>query len=83
MYVLDAKLQSGKPLPKWRSQAQMGVYLGVSPNHTHSIALILNPHTEHVSPQFHSKHDDFFKMVTDKVTDFDHPTPEWMYLSNL
>ena len=53
----------------------MGVYLGVSPNHACSIALVLNPNTGHVSPQFHTKHDDFFETVTSKVTNFDHPTP--------
>ena len=44
---------------------------------------LINPCTGHVSPQFHTKHDDFFNTVTGKVTHFGNPTPEWMYLTNL
>ena len=30
-----------------------GIYLGHSPYHIGSVALVLNPETGHVSPQFH------------------------------
>ena len=43
--------------------------------------LVLNPHTGHVSPQFHIKFEDFFETVQKKPTDLDAPEPEWKYLS--
>ena len=61
MYVLDNTLQSGQGSPKWKERARLGVYLGPSPNHARSMALVLNPRTGHVSPQFHVKFDDFFE----------------------
>ena len=55
--------------------------LGPSPNHARSVALVLNPRTRHVSPQFHINFDDFFEMVQSKDTDLDAPEPQWKYLS--
>ena len=80
-YVLDNALQIGQGAPKWKECSRVGVYLGPSPNHSRSIALVLNPRTGHVSPQFHVKFDDFFETVQAKVTDLDAPDPEWKYLS--
>ena len=40
-----------------------GVYLGMSPNHASSVALVLNLATGHVSPQFHVVFDDEFSTV--------------------
>ena len=80
-YVLDNALQSGQGAPKWKERSRLGVYLGPSPNHARSIALVLNPRTGHVSPQFHVKFDDFFETVQAKATDLDAPDPEWKYLS--
>ena len=80
-YVLDNALQSGQGAPKWKQCSRLGVYLGPSPNHARSVALVLNPRTGHVSPQFHVKFDDFFETVQDKSTDMDTPEPEWKYLS--
>ena len=59
------------------------MYLGPSPNHARSVALVLNPRTGHVSPQFHIKFDNFFKTVQDKLTDLDAPNPEWKYLGGV
>ncbi len=54
VYVLDSCLQSGTiGQPKWEPWTWIGVYLGHSSMHAGSIALILNPQTGHVSPQFH------------------------------
>ena len=61
-----------KPL-KWKQRSRLGVYLGPSPNHARSVALVLNPRTGHVSPQFHVKFDDFFETVQSKDTDLDAP----------
>ena len=78
-YVLDNMLQSGQGTPKWKQYSR--VYLGPSPSHAQSVALVLNPRTGHVSPQFHIKFEDFFETVWDKPTNLDAPEPEWKYLS--
>ena len=57
------------------------VYLGPSQNHSRTVHLILNPRTGHVSPQYHVKHDDFFKSVAGKSSNFDSPEPTWKRLS--
>ena len=80
-YVLDNALQSDQGSPKWKQCARLGVYLGPSPSHAWSVALVLNPRTGHVSPQFHVKFDDFFETVWDKPNDLDAPEPEWKYIS--
>ena len=80
-YVLDNALQSGQGSPKWKKRSSLGVYLGPSPSHARSVALVLNPRTGHVSPQFHVKFDDFFETVQDKSTDLDAPELEWKYIS--
>ena len=59
-YVLDNALQSGQGSPKWKQRSRLGVYLGPSPSQARSVALVLNPRTGHVSPQFHVKFDVFF-----------------------
>jgi hypothetical protein len=48
---------------KWEPQAWMGLYVGHSPSHAANIALILNPCTGHVSPQFHVVFDNDFTTV--------------------
>jgi Reverse transcriptase (RNA-dependent DNA polymerase) len=63
VYVLDNKAQAGFKLNKWAAKARIGIYLGKSPRHSRSIALVLNPQTGHVSPQFHVKFDDVFETV--------------------
>ena len=77
-YILDNALQSDQGTPKWKQCSQLGGYLGPSPSHAQSVALVLNPRTRHVSPQFHVKFDDFFEMVQDKPTDLDTPEPEFV-----
>ena len=62
VYILDARLQysgGGGPL-KWDSRARLGIYLGHSPSHAGSVALVLNPRTSLVSPQYHVVIDDDF-----------------------
>ena len=74
-------LQSGQGAPKWRHHSRLRVYLGPSPSHARSVALVLNPHMGYVSPQFLVRFDDFFEMVQEKPTDHDAPELEWKYLS--
>ena len=41
----------------------MGIYIGYSPCHAGSVALVLNLKTLHISPQFHVVFDDHFNTV--------------------
>ena len=64
VYILDSKLQSsGLGPPKWEPRSRLGIYLGKSPYHAGSVALVLNPKTGHVSPQYHVVFDDDFTTV--------------------
>ncbi len=56
VYVLDSR-------SKWEPCSQIGVYLGHSPMHAGSVALVLNPQTGHVLPQFHDIFDNNFIIV--------------------
>jgi hypothetical protein len=63
-FVLDSRLQSGVGgAPKWEPRSCLGIYVGHSPCHAGSVALVLNPRTGHVSPQFHVVFDDHFTTV--------------------
>ena len=62
-YVLDRELQNGGMTPKWDPRSRLGIYLGHSPCHAGSVALVLNPKTLHVSPQFHVALDNKFSTV--------------------
>ena len=59
-YVLDTALQSGTIFHKWKDRSVAGIYLGRSPQHARSVALILNITTGMVTPQFHVKFDPSF-----------------------
>ena len=64
VHVLESKVQtSSKGLPKWEPRARIGVYLGRSPAHVGNVALVLNPSSGHVSPQFHVVFDDDFRLI--------------------
>ena len=60
VYCLDNALQAGKKIHKWSERARVGIYVGQSPSHARSIALVLNKDTGLVSPQFHVKVDSTF-----------------------
>ena len=63
VYVLHEKMQESKKGPKWQERARVGIYLGNSPVHSRSVALVLNIDTGLCSPQFHVSFDDFFETV--------------------
>ena len=65
VYVLDSRAQSagGPGLPKWEPRCRIGVYLGHSPFHAGSVALVFNPTTGLVSTQFHVVFDESFSTV--------------------
>ncbi|KAL7465002.1 hypothetical protein ACHAXS_005332 [Conticribra weissflogii] len=58
---LDGK--SPDSAPKWDPCACLGIYVGQSPNHARNVALVLNPKTGLVSPQFHVVFDNDFTTV--------------------
>jgi hypothetical protein len=63
-FVLDSRLQSGiGGAPKWEPRSHLGIYIGHSPCHPGSVALVLNPRTGHVSLQYHMVFDDQLTMV--------------------
>ena len=64
VYVLDQALQNaGGIKEKWSERSRVGVYLGRSPFHARSVALVLNLNTGRVSPQFHVKFDPAFQTM--------------------
>jgi hypothetical protein len=63
-FALDSRLQSGiAGPPKWEPRSRLGIYVGHSPSHAGSVALVLNPRTGHVLPQYHVVFDDLFTTV--------------------
>ena len=67
VYVLENALVTGKSLPTWEERAQVGIYLGPSPLHDWSVALMLSLTIGLVSPQFHVVFDDHFQKVHNNV----------------
>jgi hypothetical protein len=63
VYILDAGLQGNSSIPKWEPRSRAGVYLGQSPTHAGSVAMVLHLQTGHVSCQYHLVFDDTFSMV--------------------
>ncbi len=65
VYMLDSRSQSagGPSPPKWEPRSGIGVYLGHSPFHAGSVALVFNPKTGQVLPQYHVVFDDTFSTV--------------------
>ena len=63
VFILEEKAVHGK-MPKWNPRSRVGIYLGHSPCHAGSVALVLNPKTLHVSPQYHVVFDDQFTTVS-------------------
>jgi hypothetical protein len=64
-YVLDSRLHNAGSIgpPKWELRSNIRAYLRHSLFHAGSIALVYNPSTGHVSPQYHVVFDDDFTMV--------------------
>ena len=62
VYILEAKTAQGK-MPKWEPRSRLGIYLGNSPCHAGSVALVLNPKTLNISPQYHVVFDDHFSTI--------------------
>jgi hypothetical protein len=63
VFALENNLAAGNSLPHWSPCTGLGINLGPSPSHSRNIYLVLNLHTECVSPQYHCRFDNFFEMV--------------------
>ena len=63
VYILNEANQGAIGTPKWEPRSHLGIYLGHSPQHAGSVALVLNLRTGHVSPQFHVIYDDEFSTI--------------------
>ena len=63
VYVLDPVLQNGKRLPKWEKKSWRDIYLVLSQLHGSNVAVLLNPTTGEISPQYHLEYDDHFSTV--------------------
>jgi hypothetical protein len=63
VYVLHPTLQDAKKLPKWQRRAWRGIFLGFSPNHSSNVALVLNPETGCISPQYYVVFDEKFSTI--------------------
>jgi hypothetical protein len=63
VFVLDPRLQDAKSIPKWSMRSRRGIYLGVSPFHSSTVHLVLNPTTGAITPQYHVVFDDTFSTV--------------------
>ena len=50
-------------MPKWGPRSRLGIYLGHSPCHAGSVALVLNPKTLNVSPQYYIVFDDHLTTI--------------------
>jgi hypothetical protein len=63
-YVLEPKLtEAGGKIPKWKPRSRRGQYMGTSPVHADTIALIRNLKTGYISPQYRVVFDDSFETV--------------------
>jgi hypothetical protein len=67
---------------KWRPRAKVGVYLGQSPQHARSVALVLSLETGLVSPQFHVSFDSSFQTVISTASEPNVPS-HWQALAGL
>ena len=64
VYILSSRLWSSfMGPPNWDPRTRLDIYVERSPYHAGSIALILNPRTDYVSPQYHLVFDDKFSNV--------------------
>jgi hypothetical protein len=64
VFVLVKELQDGKTLQKClRTRSYMGIYIGQSKNHVSNVALVYNPCTQLVSPQYYLIYNEGFETV--------------------
>jgi hypothetical protein len=74
VYVLDPTLQDAKKLPKWQKRSWKGIFLGFSPSHHTNVALVLNPETGSITPQYHVVFDEKFSTISSNIHHDSTPT---------
>ena len=60
---LTEQVQDGNAFSKWDALVCTEIFLSWSKYHAISIALVLNPRTDHISPQYHVIFDDKFESI--------------------
>ena len=78
VYVLQQKIQNGRKARKWQDRTRIGINLGYSSRHAHSVSLVLSLQTGLVSPQFHCSYDDLFETTTGTQAR-SIPKSQWQY----
>jgi Reverse transcriptase (RNA-dependent DNA polymerase) len=76
VYVLSASKQTNGIQNKWSERSRVGIYLGRSPQHAQSVALVLSLETGLVSPQFHVSFDPTFQTMR-KHFNNNQPISQW------
>jgi hypothetical protein len=76
LYVLSASKQTNGIQNKWSERSRVGIYLGRSPQHAQSVALVLSLETGLVSPQFHVSFDPTFQTMR-KHFNNNQPISQW------
>ncbi len=59
-YVLDPNEHT----PKWDPRSSLRIFVGFSAHHARNVAMVLNPYTGLVSPQYHIVFDDHFQTLS-------------------
>jgi len=80
-FVLRPDFQGPVKPPKWEKRAYTGIFLGRSPSHASSVAMVLNIDTAMVTPQYHVAFDELFETVQDEKATAS--LPRWASLSNI
>jgi hypothetical protein len=78
VYVLSSAKQTTGIQNKWAERSKVGIYLGRSPQHAQSVALVLNLDTGLVSPQFHVTFDPTFQTMRKQLQN-NLPLSQWQY----
>lgn len=81
IFVLKPEFHGMVKPPKWDKRATKGLYLGRSPKHSGTVALVLNLSTGHITPQYHVVFDDGFETVRGDPPPTD--LPLWARLAGL
>ena len=74
-------LESATHTPKWNPRSSLRIFVGFSQHHARNVAMVLNPYTGLVSPQYHIVFDDHFQTLT-ALRDTTLPA-SWTHLCNL
>ncbi len=63
----NVHMSDGNKIPRWKPRSQRCINLGFAKVYASSVALVLNPNTRTITPQFHCVFDDWFSTITSDV----------------